>query len=853
MTARVSRWAAFPLVCTILALICIAPAHATGQLGHSGKFTGWWELGGFYGTDDTSRGEAVLFTPLMQSATTLFFLDARGKLFEDDVQEANIALGYRQMMASGWNLGLWGGWDVRNTEAGNSFHQVSFGVEALSERYDLRVNGYVPVTDPKVSPSLAEVVLQGNNIFLIGGEEVPLHGVDGEMGILLFGRGGDGGLKDGARSAKRHELRAYAGGFWFDADDALEEVAGPKGRLEYRINDVIASLPGSRLTIESELSHDDVRDTRFEIGARLRIPFGSRGSDAASRTAALNAQELRMIEGLERDTDIVTVQSKEENVIDDATNVALNAVSFASNANQLTTAVDQGGNRLIILQGNGAQIDVSATDGQQLQADQTVQGGSSTILMRGAKSGTVAPFKAPGARPTLFSSDTNSLAGAITLASNTHVAGLNIRGVGDQNTAVANNFGIRGLNSLNNVVIEQTDLRETGATAIQLGNKNSNIKIHQTYITNVGGSGIIASSSTSNFSVWNTDVINARNSGIRVSSDSTNLDFWNVNINGTLQDNGLEIGSNSSNATIRDSVISNVDQEGIFIQGGSRDIGIHNVLVQNTGAEGIQFGSNHSNVSLSNVTITEAGQQGIFLDDNNSNFTFRNVTVARNGSGNGIEFDNNNSNFTFDGVTTIDTDQDGFDFGSNNTNVTITNTMIINAGRDGIEFLGNNENVRIVNTTIINPDQEGIDFSTDNKNVLIADSTIAGGAQGMFDGIEMSNGNTVTIKNVYVSNAGFDGIEVLGSNNIVDIRNVSITNATLNGLGVVGFTNNVTMNDTAFSGTFGDDVIDINQAGNTLGGTGNTFNGSFGGTFCENPGAQNGSFGFDAGPQATCP
>ena len=62
----------------LLLMLCASlPARATGDLGKSGKFVGWGELGGYYGTDDSSRGEAVLFTPLMQSATTLFFLDRK--------------------------------------------------------------------------------------------------------------------------------------------------------------------------------------------------------------------------------------------------------------------------------------------------------------------------------------------------------------------------------------------------------------------------------------------------------------------------------------------------------------------------------------------------------------------------------------------------------------------------------------------------------------------------------------------------------------------------------------------------------------------------------------------------------
>ena len=621
----------------LLLMLCVSlPARATGEFGGSGKFVGWWELGGYYGTDDSSRGEVVLFTPLMQSATTLFFLDARGKFFEEDVQEANLAFGYRQMMPSGWNLGLWAGWDIRDTGENNTFHQVSFGLEALSERFDVRVNGYVPVTDPKGSPGLAEVVLRGNNILMIGGEEVPLYGVDGEVGVLLFGRnrGGGGGLKGAPSRAKRHELRAYAGGFWFDADEALEEVAGPKGRLEYRINDVISSLPGSRLTIESELSYDEVRDTKFEIGARLRIPFGARGSDAASRVASLTGQELRMIEGLERDTDIITVQSEEENVFDDATNVAMNAVSFASNAAGFSNAVDAGGNRLIILQDGGAQIDVSGTDGQQLQNNQTVQGGASTLNYRGAKSGTVAPFRAPGSRPTLFTNDTNNATGTITLASNTHVAGVNIRGVGDSTTFVGGNHGIFGVNNLSNVVIEQMDIRNMGDEGVRFNDNNSQVIVSGNTISNIG-------------------------------------------------DDNVRFFDNNTNVTVSGNAISDTRADSVEFGSGNINVTVWSNTIANTGGHGVDFSATNSNVTVSGNAITNTGNQGVNFGGNNSNVTISGNTIE-NVDDDGVRFVSGNSNFTVSGNTIVNTGGDGVRLFGNNTNVTLSDNIFTAIGNGGV-------------------------------------------------------------------------------------------------------------------------------------------------------------------------
>ncbi|MCG8561064.1 MAG: inverse autotransporter beta domain-containing protein, partial [Hyphomicrobiales bacterium] len=131
------------------------------------KWQPWVEGGGYLSTE-RHRGELDLFAPLWQSSVALLFFQASGKVFEDDIEEGNFALGFRQMQGSGWNLGFWTGYDVRNSEVDNTFHQLAFGFEALSDRWDLRANGYVALSDPEASPGLAQVALSGNGIFMTG-------------------------------------------------------------------------------------------------------------------------------------------------------------------------------------------------------------------------------------------------------------------------------------------------------------------------------------------------------------------------------------------------------------------------------------------------------------------------------------------------------------------------------------------------------------------------------------------------------------------------------------------------------------------------------------------------------------
>jgi hypothetical protein len=165
------------------------------------KWDAWLDGGAFYNNRDEKRGESTLWVPFMQSPMSVFFGEVRGKIFEESQREGNFALGYRQMLGNGWNLGAWGGYDVRSTSLGSTFSQMSGGVEALSKNWDLRINGYVPFDESETISSSSistgggapTVLLNGNSILLQTGlysttstlAELALGGFDTEIGMRL--------------------------------------------------------------------------------------------------------------------------------------------------------------------------------------------------------------------------------------------------------------------------------------------------------------------------------------------------------------------------------------------------------------------------------------------------------------------------------------------------------------------------------------------------------------------------------------------------------------------------------------------------------------------------------------------
>ncbi|MEM8974228.1 MAG: inverse autotransporter beta domain-containing protein, partial [Pseudomonadota bacterium] len=139
-----------------LAIAASALARTPTQTQLSAYVHPWFEIGGYHNSRDddatgsfgTSRGETTIFAPISGSQRMLLFGQVTAKFFDDSATEGNVALGYRSMMPSGFNLGAWLGADIRRTEIDNTFLQLSGGFEALSKNIDVRINWYGPITEP---------------------------------------------------------------------------------------------------------------------------------------------------------------------------------------------------------------------------------------------------------------------------------------------------------------------------------------------------------------------------------------------------------------------------------------------------------------------------------------------------------------------------------------------------------------------------------------------------------------------------------------------------------------------------------------------------------------------------------
>ncbi len=706
----------------LFAAPCIAMAADPSEPSAS---TNTWDpylsLGGYYGSDSTSYGQIGIFAPLAQDGTSLWFTELQGKFFENDISEGNAAIGYRQMMEAGYNLGAWVGLDVRNTVSDNTFTQVSGGVEALSERYDFRANAYLPITDEQTAaPGVGTVFLSGSSIAMAGGREVALHGFDAEFGARApLGENNKG------------HIGAYAGGYWFDSEDAFEEIAGFKGRIELAVNDVFG--PGSSLTGGYEYTNDDARGDRHTVGVKIRIPLGGNSSAASD----MSGQEWRMVDPILRDTDIVIGQSDTEQVADAYTDVRFDRVESATDSGTLTAAIGEGANTLIILDGAGNPID----GGHTLSPDQTLLGGGGMLRVVGLETGAVSYFNAAGTQPMLTSDED-----VLTLANNTHATGLNI----EKTNAGTIGRGIVATGGLDNVAVTYNTIETHGGDA---GNSSYGIQLDgsQLYVVdnNITTNGVDALGVFANNSqdVWIRD-----NSITTRGSLAEAVAIWNNNQDIEVQNNVLRTTSLDSQA------------HGIIVGSGNSAIDLADNDIETASANGagivLLSGVTDTTITGNMVKTTGNGAQGFYSQGGNTFITVsdNSFTTTALDAATAIWFGNNHQDITVSDntVSTMGVQAQGIYFENNNRRVGISGNSVETAGTNaaGVVMLSRNQDFTIQDN-VLNNAGEGIFTVSDNSEIMIIGNTITSGKFGMSFGPR----NSVQIAdNSFVNMASVDAI-----------------------------------------------------------------------------------------------
>lgn len=275
----------------LLSILLLSTVLPSAVFADEGRLQPRAEVGTKLGSK-RSLGTGAIWAPISQGCGHVFYGDMRFMADDHDNQEGNLGFGYREI-AGDVILGAHGWVDRRRTESGNMFHQSVVGFEILGRDWDVRANGYAPLSGAKtrtvITPNnrSSDPYLAGSGIYYdIGGQNVatlteePQPGFDLELGVRVpvFERDIDA-------------VRVYGGGYHF-AGDKAEDMNGARARI---VADVTPSF-----SVGGRFQRDDVRGSQGFLEATLRFPF------TAKKSFREDGLRARLDESPERDVDIVT-------------------------------------------------------------------------------------------------------------------------------------------------------------------------------------------------------------------------------------------------------------------------------------------------------------------------------------------------------------------------------------------------------------------------------------------------------------------------------------------------------------------------------------------------------------------
>lgn len=269
-------------------MIFAVPDVSRAEQELNARVEGNWKLG-----TERSIFMTEFWVPVLQAEDSVLYSDLRMMGDDHDNREGNLGLGYRHLLPE--KKAIAGGhvWlDRRRTDLGSTFYQAVAGAEWLGETVDLRLNGYLGLSDKKIYPgngssTVSRPFLAGTGLFVntsTAGSvlEEPQDGFDIELGS---------NIPEFDFTKKIDSIRLYGGAYYFDGPNT-NSVAGWRARMTADITPDIQ--------IGARFQRDDERGSQGFLEATVRFPFGAKKS---YRREGLRA---RMDESPERDIDIVT-------------------------------------------------------------------------------------------------------------------------------------------------------------------------------------------------------------------------------------------------------------------------------------------------------------------------------------------------------------------------------------------------------------------------------------------------------------------------------------------------------------------------------------------------------------------
>jgi hypothetical protein len=223
-------------------------------------------------TNGNSYGEADVWLPLWQSASSVAYADVRYQKDENTQWDFAAGGGYRWLSDDMERLyDIYGFYNSYNSQYNNQFQQVMGGGNFRTDNWTVRGNYYYSVGPTQYNiaslntltfaPTTPGQTLQNYGLLSYGYENNYING-----GVIEIGR----------TIPYSAGLSLFGGYYGFASSDARPFVNGFRARAEYRLDEAFNfKTPFIRhITLESMYQYDNVYKGAFTVGARLDIPLG---------------------------------------------------------------------------------------------------------------------------------------------------------------------------------------------------------------------------------------------------------------------------------------------------------------------------------------------------------------------------------------------------------------------------------------------------------------------------------------------------------------------------------------------------------------------------------------------------
>ncbi len=375
--------------------------------------------GGGIGYDQGYTTFDGFFAPEPNEKDFMPFLDFRGHLFNDTKVATNVGGGFRKIVRSriyGANIY----YDYRRFAA-LDFNQLGLGLETLGTRWDVRLNGYIPVGEKINTPYSSEFTnFSGNNMVLLEKYRLLMTGANAEVGVH-FGK------------SELFDFYACAGAYYFhETTDCKPNLYGGKARLSAKFKQY--------WILEISDSYDRIFKNRFQAQLTLNVPFGAgKNQNSSMSENVCDALFSRMVQPVDRQ-EIIVIDKKEQCAvaINPETCEPYNFV-FVDNQSHsdgtyespyptlaLAQANSQVGDIIYVFPGDGTTRGMNS--GITLKNKQKFWGSGIDHALTTTRGEQVIPAQTDTA-PTMTNTNVDTEGDGITLASVNEISGINLAGV----------------------------------------------------------------------------------------------------------------------------------------------------------------------------------------------------------------------------------------------------------------------------------------------------------------------------------------------------------------------------------------------------------------------------------------